>query len=680
MIRKRKQDLTPQAMRLECAAAVDLTAAEGEGAKLATFSGVAYTGGAMQTAFSYYPVVIDCAGVKSSNAARPVLLGHSPEQIVGHSTEIAVDGADKIKLAGVFSGVGPAAEQVLGSAKNQFPWKLSVGASVSDREFVGKGDKVTVNGKQFTGPLVIARKCEMQEVSFVPIAADGKTHVRIAASARNNKETNMEFAQWLEAKGFDIETLSDEQKTVLTAAWKAEQKPETPAPPADTIDHGANLRAEMAAEAKRISAVTRITAAHPDLQAKAIDEQWNIEKAELEVLRAERPKAPGVHVSNPVADKPQVLECAYAQAAGIKGDLLEASYDPETLDAAHKTFRGRLGLQETIGLCAQAAGYSGRLSAAAFRGSELRDILQASFSQALISDILSNTANKTILQSFNTVESAWRQIAKIGSVSDFKTHTRVRLTGDLTYEELSETGEIRHGKIADETLTIAAKTYAKMLALTREDIVNDDLGALNGVQEKLGRGAALKINSVFWTEFLANSTFFTTGRANYIEGADYALSAADPIAAIAKAEQAFLDLTDPDGDPLAVSPQIILVPTALWAHAREINVSTAITTGGASTKTKQGTTNIYAGRFTPVMSAYLGNSSYTGYSATAWYLLANPTDLATIEVAFLDGKEAPTVESADVDFNKLGIQMRGYHDFGVSLMEYRAGVKVKGAN
>jgi len=53
--------------------------------------------------------------------------------------------------------------------------------------------------------------------------------------------------------------------------------------------------------------------------------------------------------------------------------------------------------------------------------------------------------------------------------------------------------------------------------------------------------------------------------------------------------------------------------------------------------------------------------------------------VAVIEVVFLNGRQAPTVESADADFNVLGIQMRGYHDFGVEKQEYRGGVKSKGA-
>ena len=74
----------------------------------------------------------------------------------------------------------------------------------------------------------------------------------------------------------------------------------------------------------------------------------------------------------------------------------------------------------------------------------------------------------------------------------------------------------------------------------------------------------------------------------------------------------------------------------------------------------------------------LANAIYTGNSAKAWYLLADPSDLPVIEMAFLNGQEAPTVETSDADFNMLGIRMRGYHDFGVNLQDPRGGVKSKG--
>jgi hypothetical protein len=74
----------------------------------------------------------------------------------------------------------------------------------------------------------------------------------------------------------------------------------------------------------------------------------------------------------------------------------------------------------------------------------------------------------------------------------------------------------------------------------------------------------------------------------------------------------------------------------------------------------------------------LANALYTGNSAKAWYLMTDPNDLPLIEVAFLNGQEAPTIETADADFNVLGVQMRGYHDFGVALQDPRAAIKCKG--
>ena len=96
----------------------------------------------------------------------------------------------------------------------------------------------------------------------------------------------------------------------------------------------------------------------------------------------------------------------------------------------------------------------------------------------------------------------------------------------------------------------------------------------------------------------------------------------------------------------------------------------------ASTKTP--IANPHQGKFRVEVSRYLGNAKYTGNSQKAWYLLADPNDLPVIEVAFLNGNESPTIESAEADFNVLGVQMRGYHDFGVALQDPRGGVKSKG--
>jgi hypothetical protein len=183
---------------------------------------------------------------------------------------------------------------------------------------------------------------------------------------------------------------------------------------------------------------------------------------------------------------------------------------------------------------------------------------------------------------------------------------------------------------------------------------------------------------VFWTEFLNNGSFFTTAQGNAIEGAtpgtnDTRLN----MEGLERAEVAFAGLTDPDGRPIGTTPQILLVPNSLKNTALALMSSQEI--GNTNSSTVFGTTNVFANRYRVVSSQYMNNSSFTGYSATAWYLLASPADMPVIQIAFLQGREMPVIESADADFNTLGIQYRGYFDFGVNLQEYRGGVRAKGA-
>ena len=48
--------------------------------------------------------------------------------------------------------------------------------------------------------------------------------------------------------------------------------------------------------------------------------------------------------------------------------------------------------------------------------------------------------------------------------------------------------------------------------------------------------------------------------------------------------------------------------------------------------------------------------------------------MAIIQIAFLNGKRNPTIESGEMDFNKLGMAWRCYFDFGVGLLDGRGAV------
>jgi hypothetical protein len=257
-------------------------------------------------------------------------------------------------------------------------------------------------------------------------------------------------------------------------------------------------------------------------------------------------------------------------------------------------------------------------------------------------------------------------------VSDFKTVTSYRLIGKDQYELVAPGGEIKHGNLGNESYTNKADTYALMLSVDRRDIINDDLGAITTVPRKLGRGSGLKINDVFWTTFMNNSAFFSAGNKNFLAGTDTVLS----IDGLTKAEVAYYDMVDSDGKPIGTMPAIVVVPTALSAIGSQLYKSTEMKDNTPNARVP--ITNPHNGKFRVEVSRYLSNSNYVGNSAKAWYLLSDPNDLPLIEVAFLNGQEAPTIETAEADFNVLGVQMRGYHDFGASLQDTRAAIKSKG--
>ena len=447
------------------------------------------------------------------------------------------------------------------------------------------------------------------------------------------------------------------------------------------------IRAEALAETQRIAVVRKACSGgggkYADIEAKAISEGWDGTKTELEVLRAGRPAAPAsapMINGAPVAlirggeqgVTAQVLEAACYMSARLDG--IDKIFDAQTLEAADRRFRRAIGLQELLMEAAWANGYTGR----SFR--DTKAVMQFAFNPDIRADnsnvdiggILSNVANKFLLEGFFSVERTWRNICAVRNVSDFKTVTSYRLIGTDQYEQVAPGGELKHGNLGNETYTNKADTYGLLLGVDRRDIINDDLGAITTVPRKLGRGSGLKINDVFWTNFLNNAAFFAVGNKNYLSGVATALT----IDGLTVAEQTFLDQVDSDGKPIGIMPQIMLLPTALSAFGTQLYKSVEIRDTTAATKYP--VANPHQGKYRTEVSRYLGNTKYTGNSQKAWYLLSDPNDLPVIEVAFLNGNESPTIESAEADFNYLGIQMRGYHDFGVALQDPRGGVKSKG--
>lgn len=683
--KKSKPNLANESHAIAIQSEVQITAGAGEGDKKGPPSFVvdAYTGGPVKVPKYELPIVIDLSGLDRTNSLV-ANLDHNASQRVGHVTSLENDGKT-LRLSGLASASTPARREVVDSAADGFVWQASVEATPLVRpELITMGQSTTVNGQTFEGPVFIARKTKLRGFAFVSHGADDDTTVAIAASASLTQEkTTMldeKIRAWAESLGVDVENATDEQLEQIEASYEGQNSPKKKPQKLDDIFEQHKADEERRAEITAIAAESMTQ--HPDqiseirvLADTAIEAKWDVDKFELESLRRSRVQARPNFGSRGQRDQlnSKVITAAVCRMGGLHG--LDKHFDEKTLDVVDARFKDGLGLQELLMVVARANG-CGSISCR----SDLRGVLQAAFPQVQanafstisLPNILTAAANKFLVDGWNAVDDTWSRISTRKSVSNFQTHTSYSLTGGFNYEQVGPSGELHHGTVGETSYTNKADTYGKMFAITRTDIINDDLGALTAMPKRLGRGAALKLNNVFWTAFLNNSSHFTSGNSNVSTGAGSALDTDG--GAITGADIVFMNQTDPDSEPLGITPKILLVPTTLKSTALQL-----IASENVKGSTDGGDRNIWRDRFQVESSPYMENSSYTGNSTAAWYILADPNDLSTIEVAFLNGREQPIVETADADFNVLGVQMRGYHDFGVSLQEVRAGVRAAGA-
>lgn len=606
--------------RIELSATLNVQAADE--ASMPTFELVAYTGASIRQGWSRNPLVVDLSGMNTAKASIPILYAHGRElplldSVIGRSTEILNDG-NQLVIRGELIRGEPAADKLIRYAKAGVPLQASIGADAGGLENIAAGAVVTVNGREFPGPVTVARAADLRETSVVLFGADGQTSAAIAAEAN------------------EVFPMSDQlnEKPVEAAV------PQTEAP------------ANVAVENKVVAGNDGANTIDAEAVASLVLERLRAER--VAEVRASRPSAPAVHVVDAAAaHEPKVIEAALCLAGGLSNP--EKAFDAKTLEAADRR-RNSTSLQEVLVEAARRNGYTG---SARIHDGNIREVLASGFATHSISNVLAATYGKFLLQGYTAVESVWDRIASIRSVSDYKTVTGVRLNGGFNFEDVAPSGELKSADASDETRTIRAKLTGRMSSITMVDIVNDDLGALTQVPSRLGRGAATKLNQDFWTEFAANNaTFYRAETA--------AAGNALQISSLRTATASYRKLTDPDGNPLGIMPSILLVPPELEITAAELMSGSLLITGENSTRTN---VNVLAGRYQVVSSAYLT-------SATTWWLVANPAELPAMEVAFLNGQRLPTVQQADADFNMLGIQVRGHFSYGVAKAEGRAAYRM----
>jgi hypothetical protein len=658
----------PSSLRIICddAGSIHLQAAESpeEGkAALRKFSMVAYTGGAMRLGGWPYPVVVDLAGMKVTRKSRPILKDHDRGSIVGHTNDIVVN-ESRLEVAGVISGVGNTAQEVIATSENGFPWQASLGANADKVVFIPEGKTATANSREFKGPVYIARKSTLGEVSFVALGADDDTEARISAGQTGDDE------DFDNEPSDDTMELDDSEIEPVNASLDLDStKPKRPV----TSGVVSKMRIEAANESKRIAGIRNVCASkHTEIEARAIEEGWSVTKTELAVLRIERPKAPDQQASQPMFRR-EVLEAACCLSVGLDESKLLKAFGERTLNAADPI--RHIGLRELVAECARLEGHD--IPRVFGDGTAT---IRAGFSTMSLPGILENVMNKTLLAAYESSPIAAFDLCSIGTVSDFKEISRYRLLGTGGFEKVAPDGELKHGKLSDQKYSNKADTYGQILALTRHDIINDDLNAFMDIPRQMGRSGAESIDELFFTLLLKNIAFFSSGNGNLLSGPETKFGPES--LTIAKTtfrkQKAGPGNKAKDQKPINIRPEFLVVPVELETDAELLMGSAQLMIDAQGTPTKIPVDNPHRNKYRVISSPHLSDSYYPGASGSAWYLFANPNVLPAFEIVFLNGRRTPVIERVEMPPNTLGMGFRSYLDVGVNSQDPRAAVKIIG--
>lgn len=595
--------------------------------KLPTVSILAYTGGIMKVP-GWGNIVIDLSNLDASGGVA-ILSDHDSSRrgVVGHGSAQVRD--NRLIVTGSISATSQAAKEIVSSSRNGFPWGASVGVEVLERRHVRAGETLHINGKTIKAPeggLTLVTQGRLREVSIVGLACDGDTVVSIAASQGRK-------AQRMEAQVQD----NDVQAT-------------------DGLD-------QQVDESKRVANIASICGTkHPDIQARAIEDGWDENRTELEVLRANRPKAPSVLGSGPMVATGSVLEAALLTHMGMTG-LGEKTLGPVAMEQAD-----RLGATSTIDLCRAALRMDGREVPTG-----RLELVKAALSTMSLPTSLGNVANKLLLDAYSETPASWRAFCATRSTNDFKTNTAIRPSWTGQLEQVAPGGELKHGGITEALTEFRIDTFGRLLSIDRRNLIDDDLSVFSETAAAFGRMAMRKVSDLVYQVLLANEgSFFSLANGNLLEGADSALS----IDGLANAIALMRTQRDAQGNDLDLRPATLLVTPELEPVARMLLESEYV-----QRAEDVPTGNSLRRAVNLEVEPRLSNTTKFGSAASSkhWFLFTKPSAVPMI-VAFLHGKQTPTVEffGLQQDVSRLAVSWRVFHDFGSVLADPRAAVRSKG--
>ena len=273
--------------------------------------------------------------------------------------------------------------------------------------------------------------------------------------------------------------------------------------------------------------------------------------------------------------------------------------------------------------------------------------------------ILGDAVGRTLRDSYRAAPSGLKQLGRKTTARDFRTKYRLQLSEGPRLKQVQEGGNFEYGTFEESQASYKLSTWGRIFAISRQAIVNDDLGAFTDLARRLGQAAAATEAQVLVDLITANNgdgPTMSDGKALFHadHGNKAASGAAISVASLAAARKALRKQVGLSGEAIDIAPRYLLVSPDKETEAEQI-LTVLNPTAAADT-------NPFAGKLVHAVDARL--------SGNRWYVSADPATVDGLEYAYLEGEEGVVIETK-AGFEVDGIQVKARVDFGAGFVDHR---------
>lgn len=288
-------------------------------------------------------------------------------------------------------------------------------------------------------------------------------------------------------------------------------------------------------------------------------------------------------------------------------------------------------------------------------------------------EILANVLNKTLRGGYSAAPITWRAFTSEVTVADFKQISRTNLGDAPKLEKLEEGSEVKRGAISEAAEKYQVEEFAKILALTRKTIINDDMAAFTRLPERMGRRAADLESDTVWDIIKANAALADTFALFSSQHGNLSSSPAAPTeAGLSEGRKSMRRQVGLDGAEIALTPVWMYVPPEHETTAEKLLASILPDSSGNFSPFSA------AGRTPLRLDVEPRLETGAGGSVNPWFLMADIGQVDMVELARLEGTDGPQVQTRD-GFDVNGVEIKIMHDIGAKAIDFRGLFKNAGA-